>query len=305
VAYEDGQLPFLEVLQDAKPPLLVHITGDHPAGETIDVQPVAQKFRFPLGINEDHGPGHSLPAQKSQKKRKLLLAGHMIKDLLYPLRGHLLRSGGNLFRQVHEFVGQFHHPLVEGGGKHHVLPLVKGGEAPKDKAEVRDETHVEHSIRLVDNQRLDPLQGVNLLLQVIDESSRGADDDISALLEGVALLLVIYTSVDRLDCEAGMGAQEVRVLLNLHHQLTRWRQDECPGIALPRRPGKGKQAGKEGKEESSGLAGACLGLTCHVLAGEGDGERLFLYRGTVAESGVLDALQHLFRKIQFGKSHVQ
>jgi len=56
---------------------------------------------------------------------------------------------------------------------------------------------------------------------------------------------------------------------------------------------------EEGNQEGRGLAGPGLRLSRHVLAGEGQRERFFLYRCAVGETGLLDPPEDLRRNLQF------
>jgi hypothetical protein len=123
-----------------------------------------------------------MPSLRAERAKKgIFLVGHVV-ERHRTFCGHLLGAYGNLYGDVHEFVGQFHHPPVECGGKQHVLPLVEGRKTTQDEPQIVDETHVEHPVRLVDDQRLDFFQVVHVLLQVVYQSPGGADNDIGTFL---------------------------------------------------------------------------------------------------------------------------
>ncbi len=199
---QDRQCPVFEVLQDTQPFALINIPGNNPAGETVGIQSVMKVFPLALGVDEDHGALHSLAPQKAEQKRKLLFAGTVVEQLFHPFGSHLLRGNRDFFRQVHEFIGKLHHPLVEGGREHQVLPSVEGRQAAQNEAQVGDEAHVEHSVGLVDNQHFDPFQGIHLLFQIVDQAPRRTDNQVGTVTQGIFLFHVIDTAVDCLDNES-------------------------------------------------------------------------------------------------------
>ena len=107
-----------------------------------------------------------------------------------------------------------------------------------------------------------------MLLQIIDEAARRADEDVAAVPQRLALLVVVDAAVDGDDAEAGMRAEEARIGLDLDHELARGRDDEDArgGDAAFRRRRRA-QAAREGRDqEGRRLARARLGLTRDVLA---------------------------------------
>jgi hypothetical protein len=142
-----------------------------------------------------------------------------------------------------------------------------------------------------------------VLLEVVDETAGGADQDVASLAQGVALLVVVDASVDRQDPEPGMGAEQPRVGLDLHDQLPRRGDDQHPGRG-DRRGGGGRvrEAAREGRDqERGGLAGAGLGLPGHVLAAQGQRQRRLLDRGRGHESRVLDAAPDRSGQVERGE----
>ena len=80
-----------------------------------------------------------------------------------------------------------------------------------DSVELRRETHVEHSVRLVENENLEIVEDYVLAFHVIEQSSRRSDDDIDSLSQFFLLRLQRYTAValEGLDPKTGARAAEV------------------------------------------------------------------------------------------------
>ena len=62
---------------------------------------------------------------------------------------------------------------------------------PQDVADVGDEAEVEHAVGLVQHQHLGVPQVEHMLLEVVDQAPRGADQHIAALAQLLALLVVV------------------------------------------------------------------------------------------------------------------
>ena len=83
--------------------------------------------------------------------------------------------------------------LLECGGVE--LTLTVGSDVVADGADLGLEAHVEHAVCLVQHQVGDPLQVGHLHLDHVDESPGRGDGDLRALLEGLALLVLVPASV--------------------------------------------------------------------------------------------------------------
>ena len=185
---------------------------------------------FAFGVDKNHGAFHAITAEKPKQQGKFFFAADMEQHLFDIVRGHTVAGDAHLFRHIHELVGQFHDPLAECGGKHQILPLVKRRQTSQDESQVGDKTHVEHAVGLIDHQHFNRFEAVDLLLEVVDQASRGADDDIRAVAQGIALLHVIHAAIDGLDCKTAMLAQKLGIIFNLDNEFPGWRQDQCAGI---------------------------------------------------------------------------
>ncbi len=128
------------------------------------------------------------------------------------------------------------------------------------------------------------LQAQLLLAGEVQQSARGADDHVDALLQGFHLGLVGPAAVDREDPYVAHLAGGQQVVGDLDAQLARGDDDEClrgvgeglgggaPGLDVD---GDG-HALEERKAEAERLAGAGLGLADDVRARQGHGQRHLL-----------------------------
>ena len=82
----------------------------------------------------------------------------------------------------------------ERGGEEQVLAL--GGKQGEDRADVADEAHVEHAIRLVEDEDLHAAQIDGSLARVVEQPSRRGDHDFGVAAQGVDLANEADPAVD-------------------------------------------------------------------------------------------------------------
>ena len=100
------------------------------------------------------------------------------------------------------------------------------GQAPQHEADVLDEAEVEHSIRLVEHEHLHAAEAEHVLLEVVDDASRRADQHVDAGRELFALLVVIRAAERQSQLERQMLTEDLGVGVDLHRELARRREHE-------------------------------------------------------------------------------
>ena len=108
--------------------------------------------------------------------------------------------------------------------------LVAGGVA-EDALDVLLEPHLEHLVGLVENEVLEIGQIQGALFEMVDDTTRGTDDDVCAAAQARQLDSVALATVDRQHVESG----DVRGVLaeclgNLKRQLTRGSKHQRLGL---------------------------------------------------------------------------
>src|SRR5262245_50967219 len=101
-------------------------------------------------------------------------------------------------------VCELEHAMRECGGEQHVQTPMMLGQAAQNVANVLDEAEIEHAIRLVENQHLDPAQTEHALLVEIDDAARRAYQYVDAGCELIALLVVICAAESETESERQM-----------------------------------------------------------------------------------------------------
>ncbi len=233
--------------------------------------------------------------EQVDQQRQLFFLGREIDQLAHAVGGDVVSLDGEVFRFVHVFVGELQHAMAERCREQHALAFLARRHAPEQEADVLDETQVEHAVGLVDDDDLDRVQREHVLLQVIDQATRGCDDDVAAGFERFALLVVIDAAVDQRRGQAGVAADGLEILVDLDRKFPGRRDDDGAWVGqLALGDGRfGQEPVEHGNQECGGLAGAGLRLAGDIAAGEGDRQRQRLDRGAASETGRVQSRQDI------------
>ena len=164
--------------------------------------------------------------------------------------------------------------------------LTFGRSLLQDPLDVLDESHVEHLVRLVEDEEADVIQFQRAAAHVVHDPARRADHDLHAALQTAELPLVRLAAVDRQRFDVLVAAVFVQRLGDLNGELACRRQDQRLNRAL-----LGIDGLDDGKPESGRLPRSGLRLGDHVPAGKKGGDDLDLnWRGGFV-ADVLDRFQ--------------
>lgn len=157
-----------------------------------------------------------------------------------------------------------------GGGEEHALAVgaLLVGQMADNIAEGLHEAHVEQTVGLIEDERVQPAQRVDDVFvgHVVDKAARRGDEDVAAA-QDLLLLAVLVGAADG-DAHAVLrqALQQVSSLLgDLHGQLARGRDDEQRDARI-RTAALGDHGLQGGQQEGDGLAGSGLGLDEAVAA---------------------------------------
>ena len=143
-------------------------------------------------------------------------------------------------------------------------------------------------------------------LKIVDQAARRADQHVDAVLEHVdAASRSRRRRTPGLEREAGVLAEDLRVVVDLHGQLARRRDDEARGAFRRASAGASLRSRRVHRDqECRRLAGAGLGLARDVETGERAWQRLGLDPGAALEAGVGDAAGERLRQVQVGEGNI-
>ena len=167
----------------------------------------------------------------------------------------------------------------------------------QDAPQLGEKAHVQHPVRLVEDEDLDLVEPRASRIEVVVEPARRGHDDLRALFERVSLRAHPHPADHHGAAQVVSVAEALHLLVNLQRQLAGGRQDQRAGAVLSLQPLE------DGQDEGERLAGAGGGRPHHVLAEERGRDGLGLDGGGRLEALPLQRGQRLFRQAQFGERH--
>ena len=187
--------------------------------------------------------------------------------------------------------------------KHDRLPLLR--HMGDDLHDVLRETHVEHTVGLVENQALDVREVDAAVLQVGNHTPRGGDHHVGAHQHAALLdipALAVAAAVDHRRGDGGIVGEALKLLVDLLRQLARGHDDERLDhivlVALDQQPVEQRQ------RIGRGLARAGLGAADQVAPLENDRYGVLLHGGHLLEIHIVETVENLILEVQFVETHV-
>jgi len=144
------------------------------------------------------------------------------------VRCQLVPADDDFGRVVHFAPSKGRHTAGECRREHHGLPLGCVWEAAQDPPQVLGETHVKEAIAFIDDDDLGLPEGVGALFVVVDQPARCSNEDVNALGQFGALLVIVESAKDHVDLEIGVAADVVGIPGHLDRQFTGGRDDQSP-----------------------------------------------------------------------------
>ena len=142
-----------------------------------------------LGAHEAQHLPDVARADDMGQQRALRVLRHLVRGLHDGLGGGVASRNFDQRRLVQELIGELLDLVAECRREQQVLSFVRGRKQPHDPLDVGDESHVEHSIRFIENQDLDLAEVHALLLDVIEHPAGRGDKDLDAGAHDRQLLL--------------------------------------------------------------------------------------------------------------------
>lgn len=280
------------------------VTVDGRGGEALVDKEVGQRVGHALGLDEDQGQTTSVGVENVEQDRALI----DVLDVLN-LLSDVLRSGTDTTDRQEDVVLQevaSKHLDVpgEGGGKHEGLAVLNTGHVLTlhNASNLGLETHVKHTISLIEDEVLDVLQGDTTTLYEIDQTSGSSHQEIASTLNLAKLRANVGSTVDDTRSHPRTVGELPRLLVNLGDQLTGGGEDQRGGVSLAltaettRAGGSCRRARlvglrQDGEEETTSLSGTSLSTSHQVTTAHDDGNGVLLDRcrhGVAGEPDVGD-----------------
>ena len=185
----------------------------------------------------------------------------MYDHLLDRFAGDMLRLDLHHDRVLRPLRSELQDQVGQGRAEEQGLAFALRRRGVHDAAHVRDEAHVQHAVGLVDDEHLHAVQVQDVPLVEIQQAAGRRDHHVDRFVDQLLLLLVeIHAAEDGHRVERAVATDGVRLLLDLHDQLARRREDQDAGTADPaaRRRRMAQQAREQADQERGGLARAGL-----------------------------------------------
>ena len=228
-----------------------------------------------LGAGEHQGVLHpQLPHQVGQQAGLVVLV-HKIHALLNGLHrggdGVHRHPGGVVEQRVHQV------PDLRGHGGGEEQGLLLPGQPLQDLLHVVDKAHVQHPVRLVQDEDVQIVQTDKALVVEVHQPPGGGDKDVHAPAQGLHLGVLAHAAEDDGVAQGQIFAIGLKALADLDGQLPGGGEHQCPdGVAGD---GLGGEPLENGGCEGAGLARARLGAAQHVPARQGGGDGFLLDGG--------------------------
>ena len=190
---------------------LRHIAGYRFRVDAVVLHQARQVFRLAFRIDENHRPDRIHAAQQADQQRRLFGVARVVDGLRHAIHRHLVRLDQYRFRFVHVFVCEFEYALVQRRREHQVQALLGVRQSTQDVANILDEAEVEHPVGFVEHDDLNLIEVVYALFVVVDQAAGRTDQDIDAIDELVALLVIIRAAEYDLHPEIGGLAQHLGI----------------------------------------------------------------------------------------------
>ena len=285
-----------QALDDLLALALGDVAADVGGGDTAFDERAADLFGRPAGTDEHDGRLGLGDRQDPGERPGLVPERHDCVRLLDGGDRRRLPRRGDLDGVRHVLVGHAADRGRHGRGEQCDLALDRG--EAEDLVDVLGEAHAQHLVALVQDKEAHILEVQRAALDVVDDTTRGADDDLRAAGQGALLRHERRATVDRDDLDAvhvlGKGLDR---LGGLHRELAGRGEHEGLHPAELR-----VDRGEERQTEGGRLAGSRLGDTRDVAALEERRDRLGLDRGRLGEAEIGHGAQQGCGEVQVGEA---
>ncbi len=214
----------LEVVERAHPLRLALVAVDRGGADAVLLELQGEAVGAVLGAGEHERLLHAAQRDELAQEVALALAVDRDHELVDELGRGVARRDLDPGRVLEEAVGEAAHLVRVGGREQEVLAARR--EQREDLPDVPDEAHVEHPVRLVEDEHLDGRQVDRPLADVVEQAARRRDDDLGAGPELRDLGPDSDAAVDRRGADRPVAPVGAEALLDLDRELARRHDDE-------------------------------------------------------------------------------
>ncbi len=209
----------------------------------------------------------------------------------------LCQADGDAFGMPQIFGRQSLHLFRECRGEQQGLALP--GKTAQDAPHRRQESHVEHAVRLIQNKGLDAVESRVALIHEVEQAAGAGHQHLDAFLHGLDLRALAHAAVHGRGADLRSRREHRECLMDLFRQLPCRRENERGRAAAPGL----EQTLENGQDECGGLAGAGLGRADAVMPCQNRGNGLLLNRGRHGVAGAYHGRENARIQIEFFETH--
>jgi hypothetical protein len=200
-------------------PLALVTTRVDSHGDNVSSFKVALNFVCAvLGAGEDQDAGQLAIPEEVQKKTDFLVSFDEIDVLVDSFDGVSGPANLNHQRRFLDSCGEGAYFRSYSGGEEHSLAIF--WHSGDDFLDVPDETHIEHSVGLIENEHLDAPEVYGALAHMVEEPARSCNNDINALTKRGKLAFDIHAAINGESPQVQETTIAENELFDLHSQLT-------------------------------------------------------------------------------------
>ena len=255
---------FLEILQRAQPLVLRAVRVQRRTAHALLLQLPRQPVGGVLHPRENQHHVHLRVLQQMQQQRRLQMLRHFIEKLRHRLGGIGAPANLDDFWRVLKFVRQRFDLLGQGRREHQRLPLLRQG--LHDAPDVRQKTHVQHPVRLVEHEIFQLRKIGGALAHQVQQPAGARHNHVRARPQGADLRLFPDAAKHRRHRQRQVLRVSPDVFLDLHHQFARRRDHQH--LCSPPRARLRRELGENRQRERRRLARARLRDADEVVARE-------------------------------------
>jgi len=146
------------------------------------------------GVAENNRLGRIIHLDDADQGAVFIHRRHNVERVLGFGDIHLISAQADEFRLVKEFIGQMEDERRKGGREHVGIEFL--GEVLLDLFHVRIKAHREHAIGFIENQNFKAVEIEGAFEQMIENTPRSADHQMSPFAEGLNLAAIADAAVD-------------------------------------------------------------------------------------------------------------
>ena len=229
-----GHEHFIPAVAKAFERLLAFLLGavgmQHRHGVVCALQSDGRAVGPVLGAAENNDRIVFHPVEQFQQQVGLLRVGHRIDHMLHRLGRRAPGADFDGLRIMHRPLDERFNLRRHRGGKQRGMALARA--LVENAAHVRQETHVQHAVRLVQHQKFHLVHPHRPLLHVIEQAAGRGDHDVRARLQFIILPAITHAAKD----DGGFQIREPGIIakagFHLGRELARWLQDEGARAAV-------------------------------------------------------------------------